>query len=1027
MSFIPLHIRSSYSFLKSGILFKNLFEMAKECGYEELGLTDLGVMYGLPEFVSFAKANNISPILGMDVKCDKYFFSLFIQNETGYSNLSHITSLISKAHLEQKEITFAEILPYLDGLICVLPIDYNAIFKEVNNNLKDELLKLSKVFKHLFIGIEIYHKEEIPHVNLIREFALKYAYETIAFPYIRYLKKDDAIVINMLDAIRLNTTIEQNTIPTDSDFFFKTKEEILKFYTPLELKDCDKIKDLIDFDFNKKRGELIHYLDKDEEETRLYFINLIKEGAKKHNLDLNNKVYKHRLNYEYQTIKNLGYINYFLVVQDYVNFAKNNGIPVGPGRGSAAGSLISYCLGITDVDPIKYNLLFERFLNAKRNSLPDIDIDISDIRREEIISYLINKYGNLKVARVCAFQTIAAKQAIRDTARVYGFPASFVNDLSKTIPNNFKDENAKNFSLDYAYEHIPAFKKAVNSDIDYKFIFKQAHYIEGLPRQRGLHAAGIILNQDELSKNIPVDYENEYELVTQYEKNYLEKQGFLKMDILGLSNLTVIDNCLKKIEKTRKTLLKMEDIPYDTPEIFKLISEFKTMGIFQLDTSAAYNAIVNIRPNSFLDVVATISLDRPGPMQFIPTFSRRKHGQERISYLSKSLEPILKETYGIIVYQEQIMQIAQAYASFSFSDADIFRKAISKKDKHELLEMRQKFIKGSVANGHSGVEANTLFEQILKFANYGFNKSHAVAYAMIACKEAYLKANYPIEFYCAILDQQYGSNDTKFSRYLAEIRSSKLKVYLPNINESTVRFEMWNNGLLMPLLGINNLPSRVIISIIQEREKHGPYDSFINFVIRMTYFDEKISDTVLAKLIDAGAFDTLHSNRKALKMSIPNAIQYASMVKSSEGKLLNDFGIEYHIPEVIDDPIERLDNECAAVGVMISDSPLNHLPDELKNLKHTLIGDLKVGQTTTIVGIVRSIKNIVVKNGKDKGKPMAFVTIFDESGDVDTTFFSSIWSTVVSDIEINKIIVISGRYEMRNNLGNFLVGSVKVV
>ena len=508
MSFIPLHIRSSYSFLKSGILFKNLFEMAKECGYEELGVTDLGVMYGLPEFVSFAKANNIFPILGMDVKCDKYFFSLFIQNETGYSNLSHITSLISKAHLEQKEITFAEILPYLDGLICVLPIAYNVIFKEVNNNLKDELLKLSKIFKHLFIGIEIYHKEEIPHVNLIREFALKYAYETIAFPYIRYLKKDDAIVINMLDAIRLNTTIEQNTVPTDSDFFFKTKEEILKFYTPLELKDCEKIKDLIDFDFNKKRGELIHYLDKDEEETRLYFINLIREGAKKHNLDLNNKVYKHRLNYEYQTIKNLGYINYFLVVQDYVNFAKNNGIPVGPGRGSAAGSLISYCLGITDVDPIKYNLLFERFLNAKRNSLPDIDIDISDIRREEIISYLIKKYGNLKVARVCAFQTIAAKQAIRDTARVYGFPSSFVNDLSKTIPNNFKDENAKNFSLDYAYEHIPAFKKAVDSDVDYKFIFKQAHYIEGLPRQRGLHAAGIILNQDEISKNIPVDYEN---------------------------------------------------------------------------------------------------------------------------------------------------------------------------------------------------------------------------------------------------------------------------------------------------------------------------------------------------------------------------------------------------------------------------------------------------------------------------------------------------------------------------------------
>lgn len=1029
MAFIPLHIRTGYSFLKSGILLENLFDMAKKCEYESLGICDLGVMYGVPEFISLAKNNNITPIIGMDVKCEEYFFSFFIQNEIGYQNLSHITSLISKHEIDEKKLTFGEILPYIEGLICVLPIGYNEIFKEVNDNLKREMLKLSKVFKHLFIGIEIYQKESIPHVNLIRDFAIKYSYDTIAFPYIRYLKKEDAVVINMLDAIRLNTTIEPNTIPQDSHYFFKTKEEILKFYTPLELKDCEKIKNLINFDFNIKRGELIHYLPgKSEEETKDYFIDLIKKGANKLGLDLNNPVYKHRLNYEYQTIRNLGYINYFLVVQDYVNFAKNNNIPVGPGRGSAAGSLISYCLGITDVDPIKYNLLFERFLNAKRNSLPDIDIDISDIKREEVIQYLIDKYGYERVARVCAFQTIAAKQALRDTARVYGFPATFISELSKTIPNNFKDENAKNFSLDYAYEHIPAFKNAVDSDVDFKFIFKQAHYIEGLPRQRGLHAAGIVLNNSPLFNTIPIDYENEAELVTEYEKDYLEKQGFLKMDILGLSNLTVIDNCLKQIEKTRKISLKMEEIPYDTPEIFKLISEFKTMGIFQLDTGAAFNAIVNIRPSSFLDVVATISLDRPGPMQFIPSFSRRKHGQEKITYLSKVLEPILKETYGIIVYQEQIMQIAQAYASFSFADADIFRKAISKKDRHVLLDMKQKFIKGSVANKHSGLEAETLFNQILKFANYGFNKSHAVCYAMIACKEAYLKANYPIEFYCAILDQQYGANDTKFSRYLAEIKRSNIKVFLPNINESTLRFEMRNDGLLMPLLGISGLQSRIVISIIEERNRHGKYDSFINFVIRMTYFDDKISDTVLSKLIDAGAFDSLYSNRKALKMSIPNAIQYANVVKSQEGKLLNDFGMEYRIPDCIDDPIERLDNECEALGVMISDSPLNHLPDDLKNIKRTPIGDLKNQQTTTIVGIVRSKKEIVVKNGKDKGKPMAFVTIFDETGEVDLTFFTSLWAENVSKIESNKILLLYGKYEIRNNRGSFIVNKViKVV
>ena len=1027
MGFIPLHIRSGYSFLKSGILFKNLFEMAKECGYEELGLADLNVMYGVPEFISYAKKYNIKPIIGMDIKCEKYFFSLFVKNETGYSNLCRITSLISRSKLLEKELTFAEISLYFDGLICVLPIGYNEIFKEVNDNLKKEMLFLSKVFKDLFIGIEIYQKEQIPHVNLIREFATKYSYETIAFPYIRYLKKEDAIVINILDAIRQNTTIEQNIDPIDSHYFFKTKEEIVKFYTTLELKDCEKIRDLIDFDFKKKRGELIHYLDEDDEKTKDFFIQKIKEGAKKLNLDLNDKVYKNRLNYEYLTIKNLGYINYFLVVQDYVNYAKENTIPVGPGRGSAAGSLISYCLGITDVNPIKYNLLFERFLNAKRNSLPDIDIDISDIRREEVIAYLIKKYGSEKIARVSAFQTIAAKQAIRDTARVFGFPASFIGELSKTIPNNFKDENNKNFSLDYAYEHIPAFKNAIDTDVDYKFIFEKAHYIEGLPRQRGLHAAGIILNNDSLLDKIPVDYENENELVVQYEKDYLEQQGFLKMDILGLSNLTVIDNCLKKIKKTRNIDIKMEDIPYETPEIFDLIADNRTMGIFQLDTSAAFNAIANIHPSSFLDVVATISLDRPGPMQFIPSFSRRKFGKEKITYLSNELIPILKETYGIIVYQEQIMQIAQAYASFSFNDADIFRKAISKKDRQELLEMKQKFIKGSVANKHSGVEASNLFENILKFANYGFNKSHAVCYAMIACKEAYLKANYPIEFYCAILDQQYGSNDTKFSRYLAEIRKGKINIYLPNINESTLRFEMWNNGLLMPLLGIGGLQSRIVLAIIEEREAHGKFDSFINFVIRMTYAREKISDSVLSKLVDAGAFDSLYSNRKALKMSIPNAIQYANTVKSQEGKLLNNFGMEYVIPNVIDDPIERLENECLALGVMISDTPLNHLPNDLKEIKHVSISDLKPNSTATVIGIVRSIKNIVVKNGKDKGKPMAFVTIFDETSEVDLTIFSSIWAECVNEVEINKIAIVSGKYEIRNNRGSLLVGSIKVV
>ena len=1024
-TFIPLHIHTGYSFLESGILLERLFDVAQKYNYAYLGITDFDVMYGIPEFNALAKKNNIKPIFGVDLKVDENRISLFVKNEIGYKNLTRIIAIKNKEKLDQFPLKLSDIKEFSEGLICVVPTEENDFFNSINDNTKDKMFEFCKVFENIFIGISEYKIENNDHVKLIMEFAKEYSYSTLPFPNILYLNKDEAIVLDILDAIKRNTTIEEDITPTHNKEYLKNIHEYTEFY-PLETQIVfDDFLRLIDFDFDTKRGELINFVE--NENPKDIFIEKIKEGAKIRGIDLTVPVYKNRLNHEYKVIKNLGYINYFLVVQDYINFAKTNNIPIGPGRGSAAGSLISYCLQITDVDPIKYNLLFERFLNEKRNSMPDIDVDISDIKREEIIKYLIQKYGSNRVARVCAYQTIAAKQALRDTCRAFGKPKEFIDLLSKTIPSNFKgNDQSLNFSLDYARENIPAFNEILKTP-DFEFIFNKAHLIEGLPRQRGLHAAGVILNETDLRDCMPLDFDAPSFSVTQYEKDYLENQGFLKMDLLGLSNLTVIEKCLEKIKETRQISIKMEEIPYEDSLIFDLIKDGRTMGIFQLDTAAANNAITNIKPDNFLDVVATISLDRPGPMQFIPSYSRRKHGRERITYLNNVLEPILKETYGIIVYQEQIMQIAQVYAGFDFAEADIFRRAISKKHEDELLKLKDSFIKGSVKKGHNPYEAEKLFEQIHKFANYGFNKSHAVSYAMIACKEGYLKAHYPIEFYASILDQQYGANDVKFSKYLAEIKKAKIKVLLPNINESTYQFELYENGLLMPLLGIGGLQSKVVFNIIKERQEHGKFKSFIDFVVRMSSTIEGITDNQLSKIIDAGAFDSLEPNRKSLKMSVPNAIQYASTCIYQEGLLLNDFGLSFKLIDAYDDPIDRMNNEMNALGVMISDSPFNHLPSSLKDVKRTPITDLKYRENSTVIAIVRAIKVINVKQGKDKGAPMAFVTIFDDTGDIDCTIFSNLFAEIQIDLKKDNLIHITGYKEERNGRDNFVVNTCKIV
>jgi len=1018
--FIPLHLYSEYSFLESGILLTSAFKKAKDSGYLALGITDRNVLMAYPLFNKLAIKNNIKPIFGLEVVIDDNIYSLFVKNEEGYINLSKVSSILS-----ERTISIEELKTYKEGLIIVISTA-SVIFNNIDDNFKKTIAKIaSGIGDNFYIGLEFYSSKLIPHYDLIRNFAQQYSYKLVAFPLIKYVDKKDAIVMDILKAIKDQTKLERDYVTTNTDYFFKTPLEMTKFYLNSELEATNDIVNAIDFKFDKKRGEMLHFpLDSNEtSETELK--NKIVAGLKYRNIDLTkNKNYRDRLNYEFLTIKKMGYCDYFLIVQDYVNFAKNNNIPVGPGRGSAAGSLVSYLLNITDVDPLKYNLLFERFLNPDRQSMPDIDMDFSDQKRDQVIKYLKDKYGVDRVANIVTIQTIGAKQALRDIGRIYSIQPNDINLLTKLIveKNNFQ------VSLAQAYEMFPNFKKEIDGDSNFKLLYDMALLIEGLGRQRGLNAAGIVLNNVALDGTIPLIHDSEG-LITQYEKDYLEDEGFLKMDILGLINLSMIEHCINLVKLKQNIDINIKEINLNDPKIYSLIQNNLSMGLFQLDTGAANSAMKMFKPRNFNELSAFISLDRPGPRKYLPTYAARLNGQEKIIYEDPSLIPALEETYGVMIYQEQIMLVSQAFAGFTFAEADLLRRACAKKHKSEMDALKNKFIEGALKRNHKIQIINKVFDNIAKFAEYGFNKSHSIAYAMITAETGYLKAYFPAEFYASILESQYSKNDVKFSKYVSEIKKSGVDISLPDVNKSTLYFDVDNKKLIMPLSSINGLTGKFTNNIIDERNRNGLFKTFLDFVIRMYNTEDKISVNQLSKLIDAGAFDSLYSNRKTLKQSILLAIQNATIQLYKDGKLLDDnFNLNFKYNEAIDDPYERIENEYNALGVMISDSPLNHVKNLIKNLDLTEIQNLVENKTSTIVCLFRTVKKITTKNNKT----MAFITAYDDANDLDITLFSDTYEKyidLINKLKKKDIILVTGRLERnrKNNELGFVMDEIKLL
>lgn len=980
---------------------------AERLSYKRVGLSDGLSLSAYAPFYHACICKGITPYFGMDIAVQGTPLALYIANEEGYR------SLLAIYYLAQKRALTPEDFKSCKGLYAVL--DGHSLDEShlLDKDYPMFLYRLSGCFMGFYVGIP-YLPKEPEKVSKIREFAALHSYKAIAFPLICYEKEDDQLTLDILRAIEENTKIDQEHKQEKGFMYFLSKEEAEAYFHKEEIDSLEEIAAKLSFDYPQKRGALYRHKKNPEGlSSTQYLRKLALEGLQKKNPNYDQR-YAKRLDYELSIIEKMGFCDYFLTVADYVHYAKTHDITVGPGRGSAGGSLVSYALDIVEVDPIRFSLLFERFLNPERTSMPDIDVDFNDQKRDRLIAYLKDKYGEERVANVLTTVYIGARQSLHDIRRVYDLPERDLALLSRAI----SDPNA---SLRENYKNSPSFRRLVDSDRFYLDFVKLATRIEGLPRQAGLHAAGVVIDDAPLSEVLPTKIEPGTGLVACLEKAYLEEQGFLKMDILGLRNLSLVDACLDLYEKHTGKKVSFYEIPFDEEGAIALVRSGETYGLFQLESPGMRKTVRMVKPTSFLDVAAIIALFRPGPMEQIPNFARRKAGQERISYPSPELSDILKETYGIIVYQEQIMQIATLYAGFSPAKADMFRKAISKKDPIKIAALEKDFKEGAIALGHSKENADSVYSLIYKFASYGFNKSHAVAYAMLSTRMAYMKKHMAGEFYSAVLSN-YSLDDKKFKDALREAKSHGYRLLCPDINRSIRIIENHGKDLILSLGYIKKLNGRLIEGILLEREENGPYQDLFDFTLRVKKYG--LNTQALIRLIDAGALDCFGLNRTTLRGAAFSSLEYAEMLMGESGNaVLLDLGLEKPLIEMRDeDQAASLAAEREALGAYISASPLEKYSMDITR-EHALpieeaydaYGDFLTR------GIVSSLDFKITKTGEQ----MAFLEIYDENSSMRFSLFSEVLDKSRQVLSIGNSVLIRAHKENRKGSPSYTAGFIR--
>lgn len=1010
MNFLPLHSYSGYSYLQSGISLNRLVSIYAKKGYKYAPICDFNSITAYPSLTELATKLNLKPLYGMDTVIEKYNVSFFVKNEEGYLNLLKIIYLLNKGELDAKEVS-----SYSNGLILIFDGGKGKLKEAItkhDNSLSLDLASKFSAFKEAYIGIP-YLPEEKEYISLLRDFASRYGYISLAYPFILYEKKEDAIALEIVNAIA--STRQLNIKGKEGTNYFLEEEILTSYYDDSELFSCKKIAESVDFSFYRKRGKLPSFKNDLGMDSSSYLAKLAREGLAK-KVNPISKEYEDRLNYELNVISKMGYSDYFLIVADYCKKAREKGIIVGPGRGSSAGSLVSYSLDIVKADPIKFGLLFERFLNPQRQTLPDIDVDFEDIRREEIIDYLKEKYGEEKVAHILVIQTLGPKASLHDIGRVYNIENREIDLLAKTLADS------KN-SLRESYKKNKQFKDLIDSDPYYLNIVSLAAKIENLPRQSGVHPSGVILNGESLENVLPIKKDEQGDVIC-FEAGYLEKQGFLKMDLLGIRYLTTIHSCLDLIKNRRGITLKYEDLPYDDAKSIQTIRAGLTNGIFQLESKGMNNAIKTLRPTTFLDIVALIALYRPGPMGFIPTYAKRKQGLEKVTYLNKETEEILSSTYGIIVYQEQIMLLVMKMAGLSLGEADLFRRAIAKKDESQLKALRSQFIEGCLKKGYSNEAASKTFEQIYKFASYGFNKSHSVSYAFLVCQMAYLKTYYPEEFYSSYLSTLTPS-DPKFKSAYLEAKKIGIKFVLPDINTATTYFlPLKEKEIMFPLSSINLTESIGLArNIIRERKASGPFLDLFSFAARLKRYGLKKES--LLRLIDAGCFDSFPYNRASKRLSVMEALSYAEMMQNEDGSALLDFN--FPLPQIkqIQGSTEMdLLYEKEALGVMVSGSLLSGKENIIKENNAKSLQAIEEDDSYSFIGagIVSSIKAISTK----KGNRMAFLSLYDDTNQMEFTLFPSTYDSYYPLLKEGTILIIKGHRDNYKK-SSYIVDEIKKI
>ena len=1060
MAFCHLHTHTEYSLLDGEASIKKLVSRVKELGMTSCAITDHGTMFGVVDFYRECKANGIKPVIGCEVyvapgsRFDKVYgvdnkyahLILLAENEIGYKNLIYLVSMgCIEGYYYKPRIDKELLRKHSEGLIALSACIAGEVPSRLLNGDRDGAKKTAQEYIDIF-GKENYFIELQDHglaeqkrimpelISIAKELGVG----IVATNDIHYLTREDAFYQDVLMCIQMEKTVddEDRMRFETQEFYIKSEAEMAELFSfvPEAIENTAKIADRcnVDFDFNTRH--LPKFDVPDGKDSFEYLTELCKSGLEKRYDTVTDELTK-RLDYELGVINKMGFTDYFLIVSDFISYAKNNGVSVGPGRGSAAGSIVSYSLGITSIDPIKYSLIFERFLNPERVSMPDIDIDFAPEGRQKVIDYVVEKYGADNVAQIVTFGTMKARLAVRDVGRALGLPYADVDRVAKLIP---RDLNA---TIDSAIETVPELKSLYENDGDITRLIDTSRALEGLSRHASTHAAGVVITQEPIVNYVPLTLNKDNFITTQFTKDTVESLGLLKMDFLGLRNLTVIDSAIDIIERTRGIRVKLTDIGYNEKEVFELISSGNTDGVFQMESAGMQSFMMELRPDTFEDIIAGIALYRPGPMEQIPRYIHNKQNPQDITYKHPKLESILDVTYGCMVYQEQVLEIVRSLAGYSLGKADQLRRTISKKKADQMKIERRNFIYGSpeddipgcINMGIDEATAVSIFDEINDFANYAFNKSHAAAYAFITYQTAYLKTYYPVEYMAALIST-IGDTD-KINHYIVNCKEMGVDRLPPDVNKSRMGFTVEDGKIRFGLSAVKNVGKSFVESMLKERDTCGEFRNFSDFIERMTGTD--INKRAVLSLIACGAFDSMGVNRSQLMRVYEFAMDDAA--DRQRNNIAGQFSLFDDIeqtPEIEFPPIPEFDKrellrlEKQSTGLYFSGHPMDEYTDRVKKLtshnismihdsvvkdedgEYVTTGEgLNDGDNIVLACIIESRKNKTTRNKSQ----MAILTLEDSYGSVEALVFPKILTSYSQQLQEGATVLVKGTVSIRED------------